>query len=773
MKTLNERIKKLRKEKDLTQLQLAEMLNVTDKAVSKWETGEANPDITLLPKLSEVFGVSLDYLLMGKEEEEKVSLADMIPEKRIHYLIRKDDVDNFEKYGHATPFKYSRDSRGRTYGTNKIKESIYDGSSIKLKVLRGSDARNWIEINTINASMWQEIIESNANNIFNLCCDSYLRDLKDNICIAPVMTEIMDIVIKKCVDLERVDFLKALGVKHFAIEPYKIGGQVVERAEYLLPFVFLRNYENRKPFTMKPETLEYFFQKAHKSPKSFQYITELEIKTNVPVKLGSSYTYKRISGEVSQTSDIEYREYYSETYLYNDILLNAIKYGHTDLVKLYFEALQEEIRHREIQEEYDYNNTFVVVYSYSELRGRFISISKEVIDALIQIPNTDLAKQMVEYNRTIMQKFKKAGKTISSFIMSDAEIDRVAALNNTDLTEREKFKLEAVKNRIVQPQVLKQSRDLKTIREILDNNYYHYYEFVHDSLVKNDVRDLFKFCIDNDLTNLADDLLKGVEAEQILKKSWQFFSSTPKGSNKTGLEVQPQNSSYSLYSSYNNYGKREETTREKFIKKCKSDYNHLSRSSDNAVFDEMVERLADNPIIDFIKGLKEQIYIDVQNAIEKEKKDKKDAIERERVAKGLTKEYFEGLLARGDEVSIELFIIKLCALQDAIFLYDYKYEGADYSERLNYHFGTLRQNAPQSRQCDDGWGYWVLDTRWEEEEVKPAESRISHLEDLFYRLRVTRNNISHAKKENITKLSKDELVECLEYVFSINRKKES
>ena len=42
METLNDRIKNLRKEKGWTQLQLAEKLNVTDKAVSKWEVGEAN-----------------------------------------------------------------------------------------------------------------------------------------------------------------------------------------------------------------------------------------------------------------------------------------------------------------------------------------------------------------------------------------------------------------------------------------------------------------------------------------------------------------------------------------------------------------------------------------------------------------------------------------------------------------------------------------------------------------------------------------------------------
>ena len=52
----------LRKEKGYTQEKLAEMLGVTTAAVSKWECGNSYPDITLLPQLAEIFGVSLDYL---------------------------------------------------------------------------------------------------------------------------------------------------------------------------------------------------------------------------------------------------------------------------------------------------------------------------------------------------------------------------------------------------------------------------------------------------------------------------------------------------------------------------------------------------------------------------------------------------------------------------------------------------------------------------------------------------------------------------------------
>lgn len=67
-------ISELRKEKDLKQSDLAKMLNVTDKAVSRWETGKGLPDISLLIPLSEVLGISVNELLSGERvKEDKVT----------------------------------------------------------------------------------------------------------------------------------------------------------------------------------------------------------------------------------------------------------------------------------------------------------------------------------------------------------------------------------------------------------------------------------------------------------------------------------------------------------------------------------------------------------------------------------------------------------------------------------------------------------------------------------------------------------------------------
>lgn len=65
-KTMGELISNLRKEKGMTQKELAQQLNITDKAVSKWERNLAYPDTGSIPKLAEILGISVDQLMSGK-----------------------------------------------------------------------------------------------------------------------------------------------------------------------------------------------------------------------------------------------------------------------------------------------------------------------------------------------------------------------------------------------------------------------------------------------------------------------------------------------------------------------------------------------------------------------------------------------------------------------------------------------------------------------------------------------------------------------------------
>ena len=69
-KTLGTMIAELRKQHGMTQLELAEKMGVTDKAVSKWERDLSCPDINSIPNLAEILGVSVEELMQIKKEAE-------------------------------------------------------------------------------------------------------------------------------------------------------------------------------------------------------------------------------------------------------------------------------------------------------------------------------------------------------------------------------------------------------------------------------------------------------------------------------------------------------------------------------------------------------------------------------------------------------------------------------------------------------------------------------------------------------------------------------
>ncbi|MDE7275858.1 MAG: helix-turn-helix domain-containing protein, partial [Lachnospiraceae bacterium] len=82
-------IAKCRKEKKLTQAQLAEKLNITDRAVSKWETGKSMPDSSIMLELCEILGITVNELLSG-EEIDMESYEQKVEENLIA-LKRKDE----------------------------------------------------------------------------------------------------------------------------------------------------------------------------------------------------------------------------------------------------------------------------------------------------------------------------------------------------------------------------------------------------------------------------------------------------------------------------------------------------------------------------------------------------------------------------------------------------------------------------------------------------------------------------------------------------------
>ena len=96
-KTLGSFLAVLRKAKGMTQKELAERVGVSDKTVSHWERDESAPDISVLPILADIFGVTVDELLRGEKapaDAEPSGALSQKSEKQLRYLMEK----NFHKY---------------------------------------------------------------------------------------------------------------------------------------------------------------------------------------------------------------------------------------------------------------------------------------------------------------------------------------------------------------------------------------------------------------------------------------------------------------------------------------------------------------------------------------------------------------------------------------------------------------------------------------------------------------------------------------------------
>ena len=88
-KTMGSFLAALRKAKGMTQQEVADRLNVSNKTVSKWERDEGCPEIMMLPCLAELYSVTVDEILRGERitKEEKTEIKDTKSEKQIKYLI--------------------------------------------------------------------------------------------------------------------------------------------------------------------------------------------------------------------------------------------------------------------------------------------------------------------------------------------------------------------------------------------------------------------------------------------------------------------------------------------------------------------------------------------------------------------------------------------------------------------------------------------------------------------------------------------------------------
>lgn len=152
--TLGQKIGSLRREKNLTQEELAEKLGVSPQAVSKWENDVSCPDIMLLPKLAQLFNVTTDNLL-GCEPEIPVQLVPKEERKSYDNMVLRIIVNSCDgdrvrvnlpmalvKIGVETGVNISQLSGGKSLGNidlNQIMDLVDKGLVGKLLEVEDSD----------------------------------------------------------------------------------------------------------------------------------------------------------------------------------------------------------------------------------------------------------------------------------------------------------------------------------------------------------------------------------------------------------------------------------------------------------------------------------------------------------------------------------------------------------------------------------------------------------------------------------------------------------
>ena len=142
--SIGKTIAELRKEKGWTQIELAEKLQVSDKAISKWEQDGGSPSIEFIPALAELFGVSIDYLMTGKKVEPEI-----ITMSKIELCAKNDDpklLANFDAN--------SKDENGKSlmdyikqYNSLKVLKALFDKCSHQTHYMGLFNHGNFIDLN--------------------------------------------------------------------------------------------------------------------------------------------------------------------------------------------------------------------------------------------------------------------------------------------------------------------------------------------------------------------------------------------------------------------------------------------------------------------------------------------------------------------------------------------------------------------------------------------------------------------------------------------------
>lgn len=353
--SIGKTIATLRKANGWTQVELAQKLNVSDKAVSKWESEAGFPEISQLPILAKLFDVSIDYLMTGKDNA--VPLDDMDSAKRMLYLIEKDDAENYIKYDYPS----------KTYF-----DDICD--------------RN---------SAITSIIENKSKKIFNACVKNGIALRQPSINNQTLVDSIyghIDSFIKMACESDCLEFLQAIDFLSFAV-----GNKTLQS----LPIGFKHTHDPQTAYLVSPSVFEFIFTNPNVSDRIINYVSSYKAFQPNAIHYGQCvFNYGEISGTF----------YFFE----QNIIEQLYKTKRFDMLSDYIQQI--ELDTLETIKKYEHEKNECPIYtlqgdylikrdalnSTSTVLGKLITIDKKTIALAISNLDDTWAKTFVNYNRKII-----------------------------------------------------------------------------------------------------------------------------------------------------------------------------------------------------------------------------------------------------------------------------------------------------------------------------------------------------------------------------------
>ena len=641
--SIGKTIAALRKEKGWTQVELAEKLQVSDKAVSKWEKEDAFPSVEFFPALAELFDVSIDYLMTGKNPKKEVVVM-----SKAELCAKNDDVAMLESINVNT-----KDENGKTvldyakqYQSKKVIGTIIQKYGFDV-VLKRRYSPTW-ESTAFADALYYALWTDNLSKLISVIGERSRN--KDE-------------------------------------EFYKMLSSITEK---------------------------------ELSSTQFQKVFDLLISdTTIDDSIYRTLFGKRTTDILLNNYPVRFCKPVWDVGLLHlmEVMLRHKKIDFFDECFQYVERMNEEslpfIQDAEKNFSH-YGDTKRQALEIAKQKHPLIGVSKKIIEILLESGDIKRAERMHLFNK--------------HYNMPSIEDDtlRLAKLKADKKIDADELAVQAtIHNGIICIKELTVLKNFKAIKNAILEYPIHELELICAWIEKKDLRTLFRYAVDNNLSWMKDWAIKGKIDAKILKTPCNDDRMLTGGSDDIAIlngavDIIDNSFVASLMQAYwkpsginQTHFYYVESGRRKEIFSLRFEGHKYPKTLEEAL---LLFKLCKQRVIDEL-ALK---------------------MDKEKTTGELTREYFEKLLAKGD---IDMLIIKLCVRLEAILRCDYHYEG-DFSKMIDRYCSTFNTYDDEDNNYDP------------------------HTPRLLHKLRMRRNSIVHSEK-NGEDLTVSELRECIEHICRI------